>query len=246
VPKMKWGITGKGVPPAKPGGLGYDGPDLPKGSWPAKIKRMEITRIQSTSSGNQGKPRIRILLEVQTANLKGKEEFHGCPVWDGLNIIDSSQGFVNTFLHALTDGSQRARNAIESVFWDEDKGPDYRRVENKRGEKEEHIIKIGRVAINSPEGETMVQITTRPGVDNNGNYRPEITGYYPYQTQTLEVVESQEDSDDDDDDMLEDEEDEEYEEDEEEDYDDEDEEDISEEQDAKETAKSGSRRKPPF
>jgi len=248
MPKMKWDISGKGVPPSKAGGLGYDGPELPKGSWPAKVKRMEVIRIASNTV-NKGKPRIRLLMEVQTANLKGKEEYHGAPVWDGLNIIEQSQGFVNAFLHALTDGSERAKRAIEAVFWDEDKGPDYKRVENKRGDKETHITKIGRVPINSPNGEVMIQIVTRAGQDQNGNYRPEIAGYLPYLGEKPKAVEPQDD--DEDDDLIGDEEDDEEDYEEDEDYEDEedegdDDEDISDEQDAKETAKSGSRKRPPF
>jgi phosphopantothenoylcysteine synthetase/decarboxylase len=122
--KLKWDISGKGVKPKQPGeggGNNYEGPNLVKGSYPAKIKRMEVTKITSNTV-NKGKPRIRILLEVQTDKIKGKEQYHGAPVWDGLNIIESGKPYVNAFLHALTDGSEKSKRAIEAVFWDEDKG----------------------------------------------------------------------------------------------------------------------------
>ena len=204
--KLKWDINGKGEAPKQPGEAGggnYNGPDLPKGSWPARIKRMEVTKIQ-TKSDNYGKPRIRILLEVQTAGIKGKEQYHGAPVWDGLNIIESGKGFVNAFLHALTDGSERAKRAIESVFWDEDKGADFKKVRNKKSDEiETHIVKIGRVAINSPNGEKMVQIVTRPGHDNKGNYRPEVAEYIPYAGDDAVGDDSDAEDVTDDDDMLE-------------------------------------------
>ena len=229
--KMKWGgVSGKGVAPQA--GMNYAGPDLPKGSYPAKIKRMEVVKIASNSV-NKGKPRIRILLEVQTSHIKGKEQYHGAPVWDGLNIIDntSAKGFVNAFLHALTDGSDRAKRTVEAVFWDEDKGCDFKRIRNKKTEEvETHITKIGRIAINSPEGTKMVQIVTRPGEDNKGRYRPEVAEYISYKSDGSELPEDDEDSDDDDD-MLGDVEDDDAEDDDDadEDEDDEDDEDYVDE-----------------
>ena len=198
--KMKWGgVSGKGVAPQA--GMNYAGPDLPKGSYPAKIKRMEVVKIASNSP-NKGKPRIRILLEVQTSHIKGKEQYHGAPVWDGLNIIDntSAKGFVNAFLHALTDGSERAKRTVEAVFWDEDKGCDFKRIRNKKTEEvETHITKIGRIAIGSPEGTKMVQIVTRPGEDNKGRYRPEVAEYISYKSDGSELPKDDEDSEDEDD-----------------------------------------------
>lgn len=184
--KAKWDINGKGAAPAEGGFTTYDGPDLPKGSWPAKLKRVVVTKIKSKGA-NQGKPRLQILFEVQTKQLedKSKHKYHGAPVWDGLNIIEGSEGFVNAFLHALTDGSKAQKNAIESAFWDSDKGPDIKRVKVEKGPREgqidTHIIKIGRVKVNSPNGEFWVQITTKAGKDQNGAYRPEISGYVPFQ-----------------------------------------------------------------
>lgn len=235
--KQKWDINGKGAAPQEGGG-GYNGPDLPKGSWPAKVKRVEITKIKAKGA-NHGKPRIRILLEVQTRQLEeDKWQYHGAPVWDGLNIIEGSEGFTNAFLHALTDGSERAKKAIESAFWDEDKGPDIKKVRNKKTDEiEVHIQKIGRVALNSPGGDAMVQITTRPGFDNQGRYSPDVTGYIPYTGDTVNDVEADDDSDDvdDDDDMMDAVDDDDYEDD-----------DISDEGDELETATVGSRKKPPF
>lgn len=203
--KLKWDISGKGVKPKQPGeGMsGYEGPNLPKGSYPAKIKRMEVTKITSNTV-NKGKPRIRLLLEVQTDKIKGKEQYHGAPVWDGLNIIDSGKPYVNAFLHALTDGSERSKRAIEAVWWDEDKGADFKKIRNKKSDEiEVHITKIGRLQINSPVGEKMIQIVTRPGNDNKGNYRPEVAEYLPYTGPGADDEDSDIDTmEDEDDDML--------------------------------------------
>lgn len=226
--KMKWDLSGKGIKPVSRDEMmgGYSGPDLPKGSWPAKIKRMTVHEIQSAA--NKGKRRISVLLEVQTAGMDDKAQYHGAPVWDNLNIIDGpSLGFVNGFLHALTDGSESAKRAIESAFWDEDKGPLFKKVQNKKGVEETHIIKIGRVPISSPGGDVMVQITTRPGQDNNGNYRPEVTGYIPHANSLAPQDDSDDvdDIDDDDDDLLDDDDDGDDVDDDDDGYGDEDEED---------------------
>ena len=209
--KAKWDINGKGVAASEGGGFAtYNGPDLPKGSWPAKLKRVVVTKIKSKGA-NQGKPRLQVLFEIQTNQLddEAKHKYHGAPVWDGLNIIAGSEGFVNAFLHSLTDGSKAAKNAIESAFWDADKGPDLKRIKVDKGPREgqvdTHIIKIGRVKVNSPNGEFMVQITTKPGKDLDGNYRPEVSGYIPFQGEQPSAAggsdDDMDDIDDDDDDM---------------------------------------------
>lgn len=211
--KAKWDINGKGVAAAEGGAFQtYNGPDLPKGSWPAKMKRVVVTKIKSKGA-NLGKPRLQILFEVQTKQLEDetKHKYHGAPVWDGLNIIEGSEGFVNAWLHSLTDGSKAAKNAIESAFWDADKGPDLKRVKVDKGPREgqvdTHIIKIGKVKVNSPNGEFMVQITTKAGKDLDGNYRPEVSGYIPFQGEQPSAKGDDDDDDFDDDDFDDDEDD---------------------------------------
>jgi hypothetical protein len=251
--KMKWDINGKGVDPASGGGQGYNGPNLPKGSWTAKVKRMTVGQIQSTGP-NKGKPRISVLLEV--TGMKGdKAKYNGHPIWDGLNIIDSSVPFVNGFLHGLTDGSEREKRAIESAFWDEDKGPDFKRVKvekgNRAGEVDTHIIKIGKVKIGSPNGETLVQVTTREG-EWNGKFRAEVTGYIPMSRENTSGDDDDDvddEDEDDDEDLLEDTDvsgdddvdDEEDDEDDDEDEDEDDDEDEDEDENDDEPVASGKR-----
>ena len=192
MPRVKWEIDGKGVTAAGGQG-GYSGPDLPKGSYVAKVKRMTLGRIKSQGA-NHNKPRISVLLEV--CGPESAKQYFGAPVWDGLNIIDSSVPFVNAFLHGLTNGSDSEKKAVESAFWPPN-GPMTKKEANKAGDEVIHITKIGKYNINSPQGEQLVQITVRAGRDLSGNYRPEISGYLPYDGPKTESVDGDEDDDDD-------------------------------------------------
>jgi hypothetical protein len=220
--RVKWDIDGKGVPPST-GGLGYTGPNLPKGSYVAKVKRMTIGAIKSQGE-NHGKPRISILLEVcgpeRIGNPDPTKSLLGAPVWDGLNIIESGRSFVNGFLHALTDGSDAEKRAVEAAFWPPN-GPYAKKEANRNGDEQLHVKKIGKYTIGSPNGELLVQITTKADSDLQDNYRPAVTQYLPYTGPKPESVDS-DDEDEDDDDLIEDDE---------EEYDDEDDEDDEEYED---------------
>jgi len=179
--RVKFNINGKGVAPAS--GNRYAGPDLPKGSYTCRIKRATMEKIKSMGE-NKGAPRLNILLEVRGgagANGIGDADYEylGAPIWDGLNIISSSVAFVNAFLHGLTDGSDAEKRAVETSFWDE--GPFVKTVTNeKTGEKSQHVTRIGKYKIDSPNGEHLIQVTTKAGKDLKQQYRPEVTGYQPY------------------------------------------------------------------
>jgi hypothetical protein len=223
--RVKWDIDGKGVPPST-GGIGYEGPDLPKGSYVAKVKRMTIGAIKAQGE-NHGKPRISVLLEV--CGPERAKQYFGAPIWDGLNIIEGSESFSNGFLHALTDGSDAEKRAIETAFWPPN-GPYAKKEANRNGDEQLHVKKIGKYTVGSPNGELLVQVVTKAGSDLQGNYRPEISQYLPY---TGPKPESVDDTDDEDDDMLsdgDDDDDDEYEDDEDdeddEDYEDDEDEDI--------------------
>lgn len=272
--KVKWDLNGKGVAPQQPGEgfSNYAGPELVKGSYPAKIKRVVVGKIGENAkpgakkSANHGKPRISILLEVQTADIPDKAKFHGHPIWDGLNIIDGGQGFVNAFLHSLTNGSESQKRAIEAAFWDDDKGPDFKRVKVEKGPKagtiNTHIVKIGRAVLGPPgKGEFMVQVIAKPDHDLNGAFKAAVTEYLPYEGEQ-NIPEDDEDDDaeddeddtgivsdtDDDDDEDEDEEDEEDDEDQEDEADDGDEEDQGDEDEPEDAppVKKGARAGKPF
>jgi hypothetical protein len=194
--KVKWDVDGKGVAPQQ--GMGYSGPDLPKGSYVAKIKRMTIGKI-SKEGENHNKPRISVLLEV--VGPEDASEYIGHPIWDGLNIIESGRGYVNAFLHALTDGSKSAKDAVEKAFWPPN-GPNAKREANKDGSKSDlHVKKIGRYVIASPNGEHLVQIVAKPD-SYQGKFRAVVDQYIPYAGKQTNKVADDDDLDDDDDDLI--------------------------------------------
>jgi hypothetical protein len=194
--KVKFGdVDGKGVAPAS--GTGYAGPDLVKGSYVCKIKRATIGQINKEGE-NKGKPRISILLEV--CGPESAKEYFGHPIWDGLNIIGGSEGFVNAFLHGLTDGSQSAKDAVEKAFWPPN-GPNAKRETNKAGTKAEvHIKKIGKYPIMSPKGEHLVQVVAVPD-SYNGKFRATVDQYIPYPGKQKTISDDDVDDDDIDDDF---------------------------------------------
>lgn len=211
--KLKWDVDGRGDEPGSGGGF-YNGPDLPKGSYTFRVKRMTVGKIKSQGE-NHGKPRISILLEaVGGAGSNGLDnpewEFLGAPVWDGLNIIKSGTSFVNGFLHALTDGSEAEKRAVEAAFWPPN-GPDARKEKGRDDQPVIHVKKIGKYKVNSPNGELLVQAVVKPDKDLQGNYRPSIAQYIPYtgpgKPKSVDVEDDDDDlldDVDDDDDMLED------------------------------------------
>lgn len=182
MPQLKWDVDGKGDAPG--GGNNYEGPDLPKGSWVVRVKRMTVGQINKEGD-NKGKPRLTILMEVcGGAGADGLDDpdfpYKGHPIWDGLNIIKSGTGFVNAFLHALTDGTEEAKKAIETAFWPPN-GPSAKKETNpNNGKSAVHVKRIGKVQINSPKGEVLLQVTTKPGKNLDGTYAADITRYLPY------------------------------------------------------------------
>jgi hypothetical protein len=183
--KVKWDISGKGDEAWGSDFQTYDGEVPPKGSYVAKVKRMTLGTIKKEGE-NKGKPRISVLVELvggQGASGLGDKEWKylGAPIWDGLNIIKAQTGRVNGFLHALTDGSESAKRAVETAFWPPN-GPKAEKVERKgqAGGSDVHITQIGKYNIGSPDGECLVRVTTKMGKDLDGNPRAEIQSYIPY------------------------------------------------------------------
>jgi len=181
--KLKWDITGKGDEAWGAGMTQYEGLTPPKGSYVAKVKRMTVGAIKSQGE-NHGKPRISVLLEIvggaATNSIADPDyEYYGAPIWDGLNIIKTQTPKVNAFLHALTDGSEEAKRAIETAFWPPN-GPDARKEARKDGSEDIHIKAIGKCPISSPNGEFLVRIVTKMGNDLQQQPRAEVNQYLPY------------------------------------------------------------------
>ncbi len=209
--KVKWDVDGKGEE-AWGGDAGYTGPVPPKGSYIAKLKRCTMTKIKSEGE-NKGKPRLNVLYEIiggQGADgLDDKEyQYYGAPVWDGVNIIKAQAGRANMFVHALTDGSDAEKRAIENKFWPPNMDVRAEKVTRKSGVEDIHIKSIGKYKLNSPNGDIIVRITTKMGSDLDGNKRAEISQILPYTGPGITKPADDEDEDElldmDDDDDVED------------------------------------------
>jgi hypothetical protein len=179
--RVKWDITGKGDAAWSGEFQSYEGEVPPKGTYVARIKRMTLGAIKGGL--NPGKPRISVLLEIvggAGSNGLGDPDYEylGAPVWDGLNIIKAQTGKVNNFLHALTDGQENSKRAVETAFWPPN-GPKAEKVV-KDGKKTVHITQIGKYAIGSPDGQLLVRIVTKIGHDLEGAPRAEVSQYLPY------------------------------------------------------------------
>lgn len=180
--KVKWDITGKGDEAWGGDFKQYEGDTPPKGNYIARLKRMTLGAIKSGE--NKGKPRISVLLEiVGGAGSDGidnkKYQYLGAPVWDGLNIIKSQTGKVNNFLHALTDGEDNSKRAVETAFWPPN-GPKADRIKKDGKPDVVHLIQIGKYPVGSPDGHLLVRIVTKMGADLDGNPRAEVSQYLPY------------------------------------------------------------------
>jgi hypothetical protein len=185
--KLKWDISGKGEGSWSDGISQYAGPIPPKGSYIAKVKRMTVGTIKKQGD-NFGKPRISILLEIVGGSgadgvRDSSYQYFGAPIWDGLNLIkDANLSQIkkaNSFIHALTDGSDEAKRAVETAFWPPN-GPDAKKEPRRDGGEEIHIKMIGKYQIQSPAGEHLVRIITKMGADLEGNPRAEVNQYLPY------------------------------------------------------------------
>jgi hypothetical protein len=181
--KLKWEVSGKGDEAWGSDYSQYEGPTPPKGSYVARVKRITVDKIKAKSE-NYGKPRLNVLLElVGGSTSNGLDdpnwEYLGAPIWDGLNIIKSGTGRVNAFLHALTDGSDAAKRAVETAFWPPN-GPDAKAEDRRDGGKDVHIKKIGGYLIGSPNGQHLVRVVTKMGTNLEGVPRAEVNNYLPY------------------------------------------------------------------
>lgn len=201
--KLKWDVDGKGDEAWGSGQDAYTGDVPPKGSYIGKLKRVTQVKIKAEGE-NKGKSRLNVLVEVtggQGSNgpVDPEYKFYGAPIWDGVNIIKSQTGRVNAFIHALTDGSDEAKRAVENKFYPPNMDVRAEKVARRSGEEDIHIKSIGPYKINSPNGETLVRIVTKAGKNLDGTPRAEISQYLPYTgptpTNNGKVVDDDEDDD---------------------------------------------------
>jgi len=208
--KVKWDVDGKGEAAWGGDQQSYTGPVPPKGSYVAKIKRITMTKIKAEGP-NKGKPRLSVLCEIvggQGAEFLGDPnyKYQGAPVWDGVNIIKAQAGRANMFIHALTDGSDAEKRAVENKFWPPNMDVRAEKEQRRDGGEVIHIKSIGKYKINSPNGEILVRIVTKMGKDLDGNPRAEISQYLPYTgpgiSKNGKAADSEDDDGDEDEDLL--------------------------------------------
>lgn len=150
MPKFSLDINGIGAG-AVEGRAGWGGELPPTGAYTGKLKIVTVGEISQAAKNpaNRGKPKFNVGVELCNTP-DGK--YDGFMAWGGLNLIESGIPYINQFLHALTDGSDKAITAIEKAFYEA--GPV---VDNDK----KHVVKIGPWAINSPNGELLIKVSIK-------------------------------------------------------------------------------------
>lgn len=147
MPKINFGIADGADIEAAQGFPVYKG-ELPQnGVYEGILKVLKVEKI--ANGDNKGKNRLQIVVTIDDPNYP---EYKGAPAFDNKNLTDQGVPYVNQFLEALTDGSDKARAAVKRAFWKT--GPIV-------DDAKEHILRIGTVKVESPKGELRVLISTK-------------------------------------------------------------------------------------
>jgi hypothetical protein len=120
----------------------------PTGSYMGVLKVMSIGEI-GPEAKNAGKPKISVGVELKSVKGSPSQKYDGFVAWGNLNLIEESAPYINQFLMALTDGSEESLAKIQKAF------------ENNiiTDERKKHIVKIGTLNVNSPDGELPIKIS---------------------------------------------------------------------------------------
>lgn len=150
MPKFSLDINGVGAGAAE-GRAGWGGELPPTGAYTGNLKIVTVGAISQAAKNpaNRGKPKFNIGVELHNTP-DGK--YDGFMAWGSLNLIDSGIPYINQFLHALTDGSEKSMAAIEKAFYES--GPI---VDNRQ----QHVLKIGNLNIDSPNGELPIKVSIK-------------------------------------------------------------------------------------
>lgn len=149
MPKINFGMADAADVAASQGFEVYKGELPPNGAYEATVKVVKVGKI---GSGNdKGKSRLMITAVIDDPDYP---EYKGCPAFGNLNLTEQGVAYVNQFLEALTDGSEAQKKAVKNAFWKT--GPIV-------DDAKEHIVRIGKVQVNSPKGEIKITI----GVKHN-------------------------------------------------------------------------------
>lgn len=162
MPKLNFGIADAADQEAAQGYPVYKGELPPNGVYEGILKVMKVGKIGS--GADKGKNRLQITIILDDPD---HPEFDGCPVFGGLNLTDQGVPYVNQMLEALTDGSDKAKADVKRAFWKT--GP-------IADDAKEHILKIGRLQVNSPRGEIRVMVATRQNT-YQGNTTAQVQQY---------------------------------------------------------------------
>ena len=154
MPKINFGIANAEDVAASQGFDIYKGELPPNGAYEGVLKVVKIGKIGS--SNDKGKSNLMLVVILHDDEYP---EYHGCPVFGNLNLTDQGVPYVNQFLEALTDGSDKAKADIKRAFWKT--GPIV-------DDAKEHVLRIGKTQVNSPKGEIRVLIGTKVST-YNGN-----------------------------------------------------------------------------
>lgn len=148
--KFNLGINGQDQGAAE-GREAWSGELPPTGSYEGVVKVMSIGEI-GPEAQNAGATKISVGVELRCSE-KGSplSKYDGYIAWGNLNMIEASIPFVNQFLLALTDGSDEQFEKVKGWFYN----PDTLIVD----ERKKHIVRIGQIKIDSPEGETPIKIS---------------------------------------------------------------------------------------
>lgn len=150
MPKFSLDINGVGAGAAE-GRAGWSGELPPTGAYTGKVKVVSVGAISQAAKNpaNRGKPKFNVGVELSNTP-EGK--YDGFMAWGSLNLIDSGIPYINQFLHALTDGSEKSITAVEKAFYEA--GPIV-------DDKQQHVLKIGNLLVNSPNGELPVKVSIK-------------------------------------------------------------------------------------
>jgi hypothetical protein len=150
MPKFSLDINGVGAGAAE-GRAGWSGELPPTGAYNGKLKIVTVGAISQAAKNpaNRGKPKFNVGVEL-SGTPDGK--YDGFMAWGSLNLIDSGVPYINQFLHALTDGSDKSISAIETAFYKE--GPIV-------DDRQQHVVKIGNLKVDSPNGDLPIKVSIK-------------------------------------------------------------------------------------
>lgn len=93
----------------RPEGMFYDGPPPRPGMYTGVVEKLGLAKIGS--GDNKGQDRLALLVRITEGPFEGAGVFHS------LNMTKQGGYYVNQFLWAMTNGTQRQKDAIRKMFW---------------------------------------------------------------------------------------------------------------------------------